>query len=191
VGGGKEAGEETEEVSQAKWRRKGASEQSDATRPTPSLCHSLPSSTLSNTRFAVQGGGKPAPPITTTNAPPASKKNDGKWAPSEEWVKELKSHIPLETLDRLLSTLMPKVDGLMKTSDGVIDEKEIIAFIHSSTVVGLLPVPHPLIIRKYQPNPYTDSWFTSYLWGVVFLRNQRLPIFDGESIKLFSVNGSL
>jgi hypothetical protein len=39
--------------------------------------------------------------------------------------------------------------------------------------VGLLPVPHPIVIRKYQANEYTSLWFTAFLWGVIFLRNQR------------------
>jgi hypothetical protein len=39
--------------------------------------------------------------------------------------------------------------------------------------VGLLPVPHPIVIRKYQANQYTSLWFTAFLWGVIFLRNQR------------------
>jgi frataxin-like iron-binding protein CyaY len=38
--------------------------------------------------------------------------------------------------------------------------------------VGLLPVPHPIVIRKYQANAYTNVWFSAYLWGVIFLRNQ-------------------
>ena len=53
--------------------------------------------------------------------------------------------------------------------------------------VGLLPVPHPIVIRKYQPNRHTNMWFTTFLWGLVFLRNQENPLFDGSKIKLFSV----
>ena len=94
----------------------------------------------------------------------------------------------METISRLLEHMMPSIENLMKTHDGVIDEQEILSFIHDTTLVGLLPVPHPIVIRRYQPNVYTDVWFTSFLWGVVFLRNQKLPIFDGEAIKLFNVN---
>ena len=53
--------------------------------------------------------------------------------------------------------------------------------------VGLLPVPHPIIIRKYQPNRYTCLWFTAFQWGVIFMHNQVVPLFDGKKVKLFMV----
>lgn len=52
----------------------------------------------------------------------------------------------------------------------------------------LLPVPHPIVIRKYQPNQHTAIWFTAFMWGVVFIRNQDLPMFDGKKIRLFTVS---
>lgn len=51
----------------------------------------------------------------------------------------------------------------------------------------LLPVPHPIVIRKYHPNQHTAIWFTAFMWGVVFVRNQDLPMFDGQKIRLFTV----
>lgn len=51
----------------------------------------------------------------------------------------------------------------------------------------LLPVPHPIVIRKYHPNQHTAIWFTAFMWGVVFVRNQELPMFDGQKIRLFTV----
>ncbi len=32
-------------------------------------------------------------------------------------------------------------------------------FLEHGTLVGLLPVPHPILIRRYQPNPGTAMWF--------------------------------
>eukprot|EP00413_Alexandrium_margalefii_P009677 CAMPEP_0204545910 /NCGR_PEP_ID=MMETSP0661-20131031/21622_1 /ASSEMBLY_ACC=CAM_ASM_000606 /TAXON_ID=109239 /ORGANISM="Alexandrium margalefi, Strain AMGDE01CS-322" /LENGTH=32 /DNA_ID= /DNA_START= /DNA_END= /DNA_ORIENTATION= len=32
-------------------------------------------------------------------------------------------------------------------------------------MVGILPVPHPIVIRTYQASSYTAMWFTSYMWG--------------------------
>jgi hypothetical protein len=29
--------------------------------------------------------------------------------------------------------------------------------------------------------------FTGFLWSVVFMRHQELPLFDGQKIKLFNV----
>ncbi len=60
-----------------------------------------------------------------------------------------------------------------------------IKYIHAqtTTMVGLLPVPHPILIRKYQPNQYTSLWFTTYIWGVIYLRNTSPPVFDPAHIK--------
>lgn len=52
----------------------------------------------------------------------------------------------------------------------------------------VLPVPHAIIVRRYQPNKFTNIWFSTYLWGVIFLRNQRMPLFDGTKISLFHVH---
>lgn len=82
---------------------------------------------------------------------------------------------------------MPQINEMCEAGEGAMDDTTLLHFLKSTTMVGLLPVPHPIVIRKYQPNQYTGLWFTAYLWGVVFLRNQGLPIFDGDAIKLFTV----
>ena len=51
---------------------------------------------------------------------------------------------------------------------GGIDINSVYNFLSSQTLVGLLPVPHPIIIRTYLPNAYTNLWFTWYIWGVIF-----------------------
>lgn len=53
---------------------------------------------------------------------------------------------------------------------GLTDESEILKFLQHGTLVGLLPVPHPILIRKYQANAGTATWFRTYMWGVVYLR---------------------
>lgn len=53
---------------------------------------------------------------------------------------------------------------------GLTDESEILKFLQHGTLVGLLPVPHPILIRKYQANAGTTTWFRTYMWGVIYLR---------------------
>ena len=55
-------------------------------------------------------------------------------------------------------------------SRGLTDESEILRFLQHGTLVGLLPVPHPILIRKYQANSGTAMWFRTYMWGVIYLR---------------------
>lgn len=111
-----------------------------------------------------------------------------RFVPTEEWMAELKATLPLETVTRLLEHIVPVVDELCLRKNGIIDEVEILEVLKDVTMVGLLPVPHAIVIRKYQPNQYTALWFTAFLWGVIFLRNQNPPIFDGSAIELFQVS---
>jgi len=127
----------------------------------------------------------PPPPPTPPGAQVAVEGNAS--PPDAEWVENLKKRLPLDTVSRLLKSLLPLIDNMVQGRDGVVDEEDILEFLRNTTLVGLLPVPHPIVIRQYQPNEWTGNWFTSYLWGVIFLRNQKLPIFDGDSIKLFHV----
>lgn len=53
---------------------------------------------------------------------------------------------------------------------GLTDESEILKFLQHGTLVGLLPVPHPILIRKYQANSGTAAWFRTYMWGIIYLR---------------------
>ncbi|GMH60440.1 hypothetical protein TrRE_jg8536, partial [Triparma retinervis] len=99
----------------------------------------------------------------------------------------LHSRLPLDTVTRLLQSVLPLIDAMVSARDGVVDEEDILDLLRNTTLVGLLPVPHPIVIRQYRQNDWTGTWLTAYLWGVIFLRNQKLPIFDGDSIKLFQV----
>lgn len=114
--------------------------------------------------------------------------SDEKFTPTEAWLTELKESLPLETVTRLLQHLVPVVDDIVANKQGVVDEQEILEILNEITMVGLLPVPHAIVIRKYQPNQYTALWFTAFMWGVIFLRNQNLPMFDGQCIELFQVS---
>jgi hypothetical protein len=120
--------------------------------------------------------------------PAPRKKMPGRFVPTEVWMMEIKSQLPLETVNRLLEHLVPVVDEMCERKNGVVDEIEILDVFKDITMVGLLPVPHAIVIRKYQPNQYTSIWFTAYMWGVIFLRSQRPPIFDKECIELFQVS---
>jgi len=108
--------------------------------------------------------------------------------PTAEWLKELKDSLPMETVTRLLQHLVPVVDEIVRRKNGLVDEQEILQALNEMTMVGLLPVPHPIIVRRYEPNAYTALWFTAFMWGVIFIRHQSLPLFDGDCIELFQVS---
>lgn len=114
--------------------------------------------------------------------------NDKNWSATSEWISSWKSKLPLQTLMRLLqvlgnqiiyfivinllkliSNLVPQVEKIC-IDKGLTDESEILKFLQNGTLVGLLPVPHPILIRKYQPNLGTIMWLKTYMWGVIYLR---------------------
>ena len=137
----------------------------------------------------VQIGSKGIPRMNgTDDASQSSSVQGPPFQPNEEWLDELKDSLPMETVTRLLQHLVPVVDEIVAGKMGIVDEQEILDALNEMTMVGLLPVPHPIVIRKYQPNQYTALWFTAFMWGVIFLRNQSLPLFDGQCIELFQVS---
>ncbi|KAF5306255.1 hypothetical protein FQA39_LY08953 [Lamprigera yunnana] len=108
------------------------------------------------------------------------------WVPTGEWVQSWKSKLPLQTIMRLLQVLVPQVEKIC-IDKGLTDESEILKFLQHGTLVGLLPVPHPILIRKYQANTGTTVWFRTYMWGVIYLRNVEPPIWYDTDVKLFEI----
>uniref|UniRef100_A0A3Q1I2R9 HID1 domain containing b n=1 Tax=Anabas testudineus TaxID=64144 RepID=A0A3Q1I2R9_ANATE len=82
--------------------------------------------------------------------------------------------------------LVPQVEKIC-IDKGLTDESEILKFLQHGTLVGLLPVPHPILIRKYQANAGTAMWFRTYMWGVIYLRNVDPPIWYDTDIRLFEI----
>ncbi|KAL9179792.1 hypothetical protein ACHAXT_007762 [Thalassiosira profunda] len=136
--------------------------------------------------MSVQEHDETGKPVQVDTKP--KKMLAGRFAPTDAWMAELKASLPLETVNRLLQHLVPVVDDMCERKNGVVDELEILEVFKDITMVGLLPVPHAIVIRKYQPNQYTSIWFTAFMWGVIYLRSQKPPMFDGECIQLFQVS---
>ncbi|XP_037320491.2 protein HID1b [Pungitius pungitius] len=108
------------------------------------------------------------------------------WSATTDWVSSWKSKLPLQTIMRLLQVLVPQVEKIC-IDKGLTDESEILKFLQHGTLVGLLPVPHPILIRKYQANAGTAMWFRTYMWGVIYLRNVDPPIWYDTDIRLFEI----
>ena len=123
--------------------------------------------------------------------------------PSEfsfEWFESFKSNVSLQTILRLIDHIVPVMDSLrIEYAYGSffclfsIDSKESdsISFLSQTTLVGILPLPHSILVRRYQPCISTAAWFTIHLWGVIFTRQQVLPIFDPIGIRLFNLDHKL
>jgi len=108
------------------------------------------------------------------------------WVPNPDWVLSWKQKLPLQTIMRLLQVLVPQVEKIC-IDKGLTDESEILKFLQHGTLVGLLPVPHPILIRKYQANSGTSMWFRTYMWGIIYLRNVDPPVWYDTAVKLFEI----
>ncbi|CAO1424817.1 unnamed protein product [Diamesa serratosioi] len=108
------------------------------------------------------------------------------WKPSPEWVQSWRVKLPLQTIMRCLQVLVPQVEKIC-IDKGLTDESEILKFLQHGTLVGLLPVPHPILIRKYQANNGTSAWFRTYMWGIIYLRNVEPAIWYDTEVKLFEI----
>ncbi|KAI1288466.1 Protein HID1 [Halotydeus destructor] len=108
------------------------------------------------------------------------------WQATPDWVVSWKQKLPLQTIMRMLQVLVPQVEK-MCIDKGITDENEILKFLQHGTLVGLLPVPHPILIRKYQTNSGTTLWFRTYMWGVIYLRNVDPPVWYDSSVRLFEI----
>ena len=102
---------------------------------------------------------------------------------NQQW----KSELPLEPIYRLLEFFVPKIDKLFKEYPKL-DEQGVLNLIRKTTLVGVLPKPHSLLVRRYIPNMYTAQWFTTYTWGILYVRNSiPLSLWNGQYIKMFNV----
>jgi len=139
-------------------------------------------------------------PMQPAGSASASAVTPGTFVPTAAWQNSWKRQLALEPISRLLDFFQPKVDALLKSwgPNAPIDEGALLSMIGQSTLVGVLPVPHPIVVRRYIPNPYTSLWFSTFLSGVVFLRQQALaalhygiaagaPLWNAQAVKMFVI----
>ena len=106
-----------------------------------------------------------------------------------EPLSEVKN-FPIETLTRLLNYLEPRLEEVCRRNEGNIDDAQVVELIRKISVIGILPVPHAIVIRQYAVNDQTRLWFTSYLWGTVFTSLHYLPVLDWSKIRMVVLSGS-
>ncbi|XP_069125176.1 protein HID1-like [Argopecten irradians] len=145
----------------------------------PKSLPSTPTSPAHSTAGSDAGGRPPMVRTSSTSSP-------GAWVATPDWVMSWKQKLPLQTIMRMLQVLVPQVEKIC-IDKGLTDESEILKFLQHGTLVGLLPVPHPILIRKYQANSGTTMWFRTYLWGVIYLRNVDPPVWYDTNVKLFEI----
>lgn len=103
-----------------------------------------------------------------------------------EWFNSWKSTLPITSILRLLDHLCP----IIKQRQSLSSSFDVTGFLSSYTMVGILPLPHSLVVRKYAASPQTNHWLHSTLYATVFMRwsnNVEAKLLETRGIKLFGV----
>lgn len=61
-----------------------------------------------------------------------------------------------------------------------------ITILSNTTLVGLLPAPHPIVVRKFDAHPTTDAWTAAVLWSFIFMNEAEMG--DPRRVRLFSLD---
>jgi len=115
--------------------------------------------------------------------------SEDQWVPTIEWLDAWRNLLamPVKAITCLIDHLIPKIEALCRDNDSA-SQEEIVKMLQATTVVGILPQPHPIVMRTYRSSSYTSMWFSSYLWGIIFTRSQQLPLYDWTKIQLITIH---
>ncbi|ORZ19392.1 high-temperature-induced dauer-formation protein-domain-containing protein [Absidia repens] len=115
-----------------------------------------------------------------------------KFTPTEEWVSLWFPQFPLETIQVLLNYLVPLVEEKC-TLEGLTTDAQVLDFLRSVTMVGILPQRHGIFIRKFQWGEALVIWFRSMLWGQAYISSMHTSSspWNGTLIKLFQIKHEL
>lgn len=107
-----------------------------------------------------------------------------KWRPTSKWLVEWKQTLPMQTVLRMINVLMPQIEQLKQQSSSRLDEQDVIRFLQNGTLVGLLPVPHPILIRKYRTNEDSTIWFRVCTWAIIYVKSTAWMSTDIRLIRI-------
>jgi hypothetical protein len=160
----------------------------------------------------------PATPVKQSSTVHQVASGEQQFAITDEWLRSWAPKMPLGTILRFLSGILPQLESILDGSAA--DQDKIVAFLKKTTLVwptgksiltqyhyitrfiiflllslqvGILPVPHPILIRHYNANRQTLLWFTHYMWGVLVMRRWSAPdggLFAGTQPQLFQVRSA-
>eukprot|EP01130_Rhizamoeba_saxonica_P016372 TRINITY_DN7560_c0_g1_i2.p1 TRINITY_DN7560_c0_g1~~TRINITY_DN7560_c0_g1_i2.p1 ORF type:complete len:654 (-),score=102.92 TRINITY_DN7560_c0_g1_i2:1674-3635(-) len=106
---------------------------------------------------------------------------EGNFVPTEEWYITWKESIPFETSLCYISSMAKEIKKIVCTSAE--DEQIIMDYLHKTTIVGLLPPPHPVTVHRYTPNPGMSERLHVFMWGAIFV--SKISLYRSEKLKLF------
>jgi High-temperature-induced dauer-formation protein len=87
----------------------------------------------------------------------------------------------------MLDHLVPQVTELCSTQS-LTSDAQVLEFLRKVTLVGILPHPQPIHIRRFQWGEALVIWFRSMLWGQAYVFSLTgNGVWNGTNIKLFQI----
>ena len=126
------------------WRLSGAPSAAAATEgsaasepaPAPASASSAPPSPAQASAAAGAGAG----------AAEAAEGSDGSWVATDEWFLGVKDTLHLSPILSLIDYLVPRVEAFVASvPGGAVDDEGVIAFLKREALVGILPLPEPIV----------------------------------------------
>lgn len=97
------------------------------------------------------------------------------------------SQLPHEPIMVLLDHLVPQVKDLC-TTQALTSDAQVLDFLRGITLVGILPHPRPIFIRKFRWGEALVIWFRSMLWGQAYVSSiSDYSPWSGTQVKLFQI----
>ncbi|CAO3650512.1 unnamed protein product [Cunninghamella blakesleeana] len=111
-----------------------------------------------------------------------------RFVPTEEWVSLWFPQFPTETIKVLLDYLVKQVEEKC-TQEGLTTDAEVLQFLQTVTMVGILPQRQPIFIRKFQWGEALMVWFRSLIWGQFYISSmyQTQSPWNGTRVRLFQI----
>ena len=110
-----------------------------------------------------------------------------------EEAQESQDRRSLGTILHLLDVLTTEVASFCEQQSKPFSQETIVDFLANQRIIGagLLHKPEPVVMRAYHRSERVDLWFTTFIWGTIFLRAHEsadAPMFDSSKITLFQVS---
>ncbi|KAI6111519.1 high-temperature-induced dauer-formation protein-domain-containing protein [Pisolithus croceorrhizus] len=107
------------------------------------------------------------------------------FVPTQEWVYD---SLPLDTVMLVISELLPKIQSSQVGGQKAPTTGEVIDFLRTVSLVGVLPPVPPLHPRKFTWSDASMVWLTSLIWGEIYVHGMSpLGIWSSTNVRLFFV----
>mgnify|MGYP001060503509 CR=1 FL=1 len=98
------------------------------------------------------------------------------WAPTQNWIQSWSRFLPIKLCILVIENLLQPIENYTLDNPQATDH-QIANFVKEQTLVGILPAPHKVMLRKMQPmTPEEKARVSVVVWSVLFMKQSSLQI---------------